>query len=113
MQICKVYERTVLVLGGINEVSLYEHKGNDYVHGMFEYWQTIKSNDLNNFVCFESGHMQYLATSGRESALFHFSDNEFQYNSETEDFFNGKQFISYCFASEKDGTIVVKLRLKI
>ncbi|KAF7383967.1 hypothetical protein HZH68_014724 [Vespula germanica] len=97
MQICKVYERTVLVLGGINEVLLYEHKGNDYVYGMFEYWQTIKSNDLNNFVCFESGHMQYLATSGRESALFHFSDNEFQYNSETEDFFNGKQFISYCF----------------
>ncbi|KAL2738006.1 hypothetical protein V1478_002092 [Vespula squamosa] len=88
MRICKVYERTLLALGGINEVLLYEHKGNDYVHGMFEFWQTIKSNDLNNFVCFESGHTQYLATSGRESALFRFSDNEFQYNSESEDFFN-------------------------
>ncbi|XP_035739608.1 uncharacterized protein LOC118449304 [Vespa mandarinia] len=88
MQICKVYEHIILALNGINEVLLYEHNGNNYVHGTFEFWQTIKSNDLNNFVCFESGHMQYLATSGRESALFHFLDNEFQYNSETEDFFN-------------------------
>lgn len=101
MRICKVYEHTILALGGTNEVILYEHKGNDYVHGMFKYWQTIISNDLNNFVCFESGHMHYLATSGRESALFHFLDNEFQYNSESEGFFNGKHILLLIISRRK------------
>ncbi|XP_043498808.1 uncharacterized protein LOC122522070 [Polistes fuscatus] len=88
MQLCKVYEHTMLALLGENEVLLYERKENDDDHGTFELWQTIKSNDLNNFICFESGHAQYLATSGKESALFYFADNAFQYNSKTEDFFN-------------------------
>ncbi|KAI4488054.1 hypothetical protein M0804_004902 [Polistes exclamans] len=88
MQLCKVYEHTVLALLGKNEVFLYEQKENDDDHGTFELWQTIKSNNLNNFICFKSGHAQYLATSGKESALFYFADNAFQYNSKTEDFFN-------------------------
>ncbi|KAK2582473.1 hypothetical protein KPH14_004779 [Odynerus spinipes] len=88
MQICKIYEHALLALRGTNDVLLYEHVGRDYIHGQFEPSQTIKSNDLKNFICFESGYMQYLATSGPESALFNFFDNEFQYSSETEDFFN-------------------------
>ncbi|XP_014603353.1 PREDICTED: uncharacterized protein LOC106786456 [Polistes canadensis] len=95
MQLCKVYEHTVLALLGKNEVFLYEQKENDDDYGTFELWQTIKSNNLNNFICFESGHAQYLATSGKESALFYFADNAFQYNSKTENIFNAFSEIAW------------------
>lgn len=49
--------------------------------------QTIKSYNLNNFISFESGYLQFLSISGPEAGLFLFEDGEFQFNTESESSF--------------------------
>lgn len=62
---------------------LYEYR-DTAASSIFQELQTIKSHDLKNFVCFESGYLQFLAISGPEAGLFHFFEGEFQYNTESE-----------------------------
>ncbi|XP_076237942.1 female sterile (1) Nasrat [Calliopsis andreniformis] len=87
IQVCSIYENIFLALQGASEVYLYEYK-NTTEASIFQELQTIKSQDLKNFVCFESGYLQFLAISGPEAALFHFFEGEFQYNAESESSFD-------------------------
>ncbi|CAD1475888.1 unnamed protein product, partial [Heterotrigona itama] len=83
IQICPTDENTLLALQGSNDISLYEYK-NTVEGSIFQNLQTIKSYNLRNFVCFDSGYFQFLSTSGPEAGLFHFVDGEFQFNAESE-----------------------------
>ncbi|XP_076659708.1 female sterile (1) Nasrat [Halictus rubicundus] len=83
IQVCPIYETVFLVLQGLSDVTLYEYRDNA-LGNIFQETQTIKSHDLRNFVCFESGYLQFLAVSGPEAGLFHFLEGEFQYNTESE-----------------------------
>lgn len=83
IQMCSIYESISLALQSINGIFLYEYK-NTSQGSIFRKLQTIKSHNLNNFVCFESGYLQFLAISGPEAALFHFEDDEFKFNVESE-----------------------------
>ncbi|KYQ51518.1 hypothetical protein ALC60_09391 [Trachymyrmex zeteki] len=82
IQVCPIYGRTVLAFQGIENVILYESKHEDKLC-QYKKLEVIKSNKLANFVCFESGYIEYLAISGGKPRLFHFFENEFQDNSET------------------------------
>lgn len=86
IQVFNIYETVSLALQGANDVFLYEYKnimeGNDILQR-----QTIKSYNLNNFICFESGYLQFLSISGPEAGLFLFEDGEFQFNTESESSF--------------------------
>ncbi|KYM97637.1 hypothetical protein ALC62_11932 [Cyphomyrmex costatus] len=82
IQVCPIYGRIVLAFQGIDSVVLYESKHEDKLC-QYKKLEVIKSNKLANFVCFESGYIEYLAISGEKSRLFHFFENEFQNNSET------------------------------
>ncbi|XP_076621665.1 female sterile (1) Nasrat [Colletes latitarsis] len=84
IEVCTIYESIVLALQGVSDVFLYEYR-DTAMGGVF---QTIKSQDLKNFVCFESGYIQFLAISGPEAGLFHFFEGEFQYNTESESNFD-------------------------
>jgi len=79
----------VLAFQGIDSVILYESKHEDKLC-QFEKLEIIKSNKLANFACFESGYVEYLAIGGEEPRLFHFFENEFQNNAETNLHFDGK-----------------------
>lgn len=92
IQICSIYGRSVLVFQGIDNIVLYKSK-NDHDLCQFEKFETIKSNNLTNFVCFESGYIEYLAIGGKKADLFRFSENEFQNNVETDLHFNGNPMI--------------------
>ncbi|XP_043789658.1 uncharacterized protein LOC122713359 [Apis laboriosa] len=87
IQVINIYETVSLVLRGENDVFLYEYRnmmeGNDILER-----QTIKSYNLNNFICFESGYLQFLSISGPEAGLFLFEDGEFQFNTESESSFD-------------------------
>nr|XP_031838334.1 uncharacterized protein LOC116429477 [Nomia melanderi] len=83
MQICPIYETMSFALQGDSDVFLYEYK-DITVDTIFQPLQTIKSQDLRNLVCFESGYLQFLAISGPEAGLFHFFEGEFHYNVESE-----------------------------
>lgn len=91
IQVINIYETVSLILRGENDVFLYEYRnmmeGNDILER-----QTIKSYNLNNFICFESGYLQFLSISGPEAGLFLFEDGEFQFNTESESSF-GKIYI--------------------
>lgn len=89
VQVCPIYGRTVLAFQGIDSVVLYESK-NENKLCQFEEMEVIKSNKVTNFACFESGYTEYLVISGEEPRLFHFFENEFQDNAETNLHFNGK-----------------------
>lgn len=83
IQVCTIYETVTLVLQGVNDVFLYtEYRNIMEGNGVLER-QTIKSYNLNNFVCFESGYLQFLSISGPEAGLFLFEDGEFQFNTES------------------------------
>ncbi|KYM93270.1 hypothetical protein ALC53_00206, partial [Atta colombica] len=82
VQVCPIYGRTVLAFQGIESVILYESKHEDKLC-QYKKLEVIKSNKLANFVCFESGYIEYLAISGGKPRLFHFFENEFQNNSDT------------------------------
>ncbi|KYN38109.1 hypothetical protein ALC56_07509 [Trachymyrmex septentrionalis] len=82
IQVCPIYGRTVLAFQGIESVILYESKHEDKLC-QYKKLEVIKSNKLANFVCFESGYVEYLAISGGKPRLFHFFENEFQDNSDT------------------------------
>ncbi|EGI69366.1 hypothetical protein G5I_01903 [Acromyrmex echinatior] len=82
VQVCPIYGRTVLAFQGIESVILYESKHEDKLC-QYKKLEIIKSNKLANFVCFESGYVEYLAISGGKPRLFHFFENEFQDNSDT------------------------------
>lgn len=86
VQACSIYESIFLALQGSNEVFLYEYI-NTARGSIFQELQPIKSQDLKNFVCFESGYLQFLAISGPEAGMFHFFEGEFRYNSESESSF--------------------------
>jgi len=93
VQVCPIYGRTVLAFQGIESVILYESKHEDKLC-QYKKLEVIKSNKLANFVCFESGYIEYLAISGEKPRLFHFFENEFQDNSDTNLHFDGKMIIS-------------------
>lgn len=92
VQVCPISERTVLAFRKVDSVVLYEAKKEDKLC-QFEEFQVIKSNKLANFICFESGYIQYLAIGGQEPRLLYFSESEFQDNGETNLRFNGKKII--------------------
>ncbi|KYN26666.1 hypothetical protein ALC57_03966 [Trachymyrmex cornetzi] len=81
VQVCPIYGRTVLAFQGIESVILYESKHEDKLC-QYKKLEVIKSNKLANFVCFESGYVEYLAISGGKPRLFHLFENEFQDNSD-------------------------------
>ncbi|CAK9817947.1 hypothetical protein ANTQUA_LOCUS9611 [Anthophora quadrimaculata] len=87
IQLCHIYESVSFALQGEDDVFLYEYR-NTTVESIFHKLQTIKSNDLKNFVCFESGYLSFLAMSGPEAGLFHFVDDEFLFNTESESSFD-------------------------
>lgn len=89
VQFCPISGHTVLAFRRVDSVVLYEAKKEDKLC-QFEEFQVIKSNKLANFICFESGHIQYLAIGGQEPRLLHFSESEFQDNGETHLHFSGK-----------------------
>lgn len=86
IQVFNIYETVSLALRGENDIFLYECRnmmeGNDILKR-----QTIKSYNLNNFISFESGYLQFLSISGPEAGLFLFEDGEFQFNTESESSF--------------------------
>lgn len=75
----------------MNDISLYEYRPTTEGR-IFQNLQTIESYNLKNFVCFESGYLPFLATSGPEAGLFHFVDGEFQFNTESESNFGKTKF---------------------
>lgn len=79
---------------GINSIILYKSKI-EHELCQLEKFETIKSNKLTNFICFESGYIEYLAIGGKEMRLFRFSENEFQDNVETDLHFNGNMMIIF------------------
>ncbi|OAD53575.1 hypothetical protein WN48_09737 [Eufriesea mexicana] len=83
IQVCSVYENILLAVQTANDVLLYEYR-NTMETNIFQNVQTIKSQDLQNFVCFESGYLQFLAISGPEAGLFHSVNGEFQFNTDSE-----------------------------
>lgn len=83
IQLCSVYETILLAVQTSNDVLLYEY-GSTMEMNILQEVQSIKSQDLQNFICFESGYLQFLAISGPEAGLFHFTDGEFQFNTESE-----------------------------
>nr|XP_003700076.1 PREDICTED: uncharacterized protein LOC100883089 [Megachile rotundata] len=87
IQVCSIYESVSIALQGKDEISLFEYKGTIF-GDTFQELKTIKSHNLNNFACFESGYLQFLAISGPEAGLFHFIEGEFQYNTESEPSFD-------------------------
>lgn len=92
VQICSIYGHSVLGFQGIDNIILYKSK-NEHKLCQFEKFEIIKSNKLTNFVCFESGYIEYLAIGGKETRLLRFSENEFQNNAETDLHFNGNPYI--------------------
>ncbi|CAL7939823.1 unnamed protein product [Xylocopa violacea] len=87
IQLCPIYESMSLALHSANGVLLYKYR-NTIERTIFEELQIVRSYDLNNFVCFESGYVQFLAISGPEAGLFHFVDGEFQFSTESEPSFD-------------------------
>nr|XP_034171205.1 uncharacterized protein LOC117600218 [Osmia lignaria] len=87
IQVCSIYESISLALRGVNDVRLYEYKATT-VESIFQGLQTIKSHDLSNFVCFDSGYLQFLAISGPEAGLFNWIEGEFRYNTDSESNFD-------------------------
>ncbi|KZC06056.1 hypothetical protein WN55_07142 [Dufourea novaeangliae] len=83
IQVCPNHESISLALQGVRDVILYEFRDTT-VSSVIHELQTIKSHDLKNFVCFESGYLQFLAISGPEASLFHYFEGEFHYNTESE-----------------------------
>lgn len=69
----------MLAFQGIDNVILYESKNEDKLYH-FEKLKAIDSNEFANFVCFESGYIEYLAIGGKELRLLHFFENDFQDN---------------------------------
>ncbi|XP_029168323.1 uncharacterized protein LOC114938508 isoform X3 [Nylanderia fulva] len=94
VQICSIYGSSVLAFQGINNIILYKSK-NERKSCQFEKFEIIESNELRNFVCFESGYIEYLAIGGKETRLLRFSENEFQNNVETDLHFNDTTDISW------------------
>lgn len=78
---------------GNNSIILYKSKNHELCQ--LEKFETIKSNKLTNFVCFESGYIEYLAIGGKETRLFRFSENEFQDDVEMDLHFNGNIMIIF------------------
>ncbi|XP_076763161.1 female sterile (1) Nasrat [Xylocopa sonorina] len=87
LQLCPIYESMSLALHSANGVLFYKYR-NTIERTIFEELQVVRSYDLNNFVCFESGYVQFLAISGPEAGLFHFVDGEFQFSTESEPSFD-------------------------
>ncbi|KAL6423512.1 hypothetical protein ACFW04_010230 [Cataglyphis niger] len=94
IQICSIYGRSLLGFQGIDSIILYKSKI-EHELCQLEKFETIKSNKLTNFICFESGYIEYLAIGGKEMRLFRFSENEFQDNVETDLHFNDTTEISW------------------
>lgn len=74
---------------GTDSIVLYKSKSDDELC-QYEKFDTIKSNNLTNFVCFESGNIEYLAIGGKKTHLLRLSENEFQNNVEADLHLNGK-----------------------
>lgn len=74
----------------------YEYEVNENGEGLFQERQNVTSNYLHNYVCFESGYIRYLVTSGPEAALFDFFESQFQHDSHFERIFNSKQLFFLC-----------------
>lgn len=89
VQVCPIYGNTVLALRTNDSVVLYASRSEDK-HCKYEKLEVIESRELANFVCFESGYIEYLAIAGRETHLFHFFEDEFQDNIEKDLLHDGK-----------------------
>ncbi|XP_017890059.1 uncharacterized protein LOC108630960, partial [Ceratina calcarata] len=87
IQVCPIHETASLAVQGSNHVLFYEDR-NVTEGSSFRELQSIKSYNLSNFVCFESGYLSFLAISGPEAGLFHFVNDEFEFNTESESNFD-------------------------
>ncbi|EFN84070.1 uncharacterized protein LOC105183598 [Harpegnathos saltator] len=88
VQVCPFYDSTILALQTNDSIVLYVARDDD-VHCKYEEFEVIETKQLANFVCFESGYIEYLAIAARKARLFHFFENEFQDNAETSLLFDG------------------------
>lgn len=81
IQVCPIYENTILGLQEYGRIDVYKFENGDKSCRL-EKFDAIKSDNLTNFVCFGSGHIEYLAISGQEPRLLHSFENEFQENTD-------------------------------
>ncbi|KAG7197315.1 hypothetical protein KM043_018433 [Ampulex compressa] len=88
MQVCSNYESVILGFQGRDDIILYEYTEIPTEQGRFQYQQTIKSHDLKNFICFESGYLQYLVISGPQAGLYSLFEDEYEYNEESAENFD-------------------------
>ncbi|OXU21662.1 hypothetical protein TSAR_016063 [Trichomalopsis sarcophagae] len=91
LQLCPPKEDTVMIsLLGKNHVKLYEYKDQNIIKCTFKEIKSITLSELTNVVCFQSGYINYLATSGLTSNLFKLlKKNNFHNDEEMEDIFHG------------------------
>ncbi|XP_032684825.1 uncharacterized protein LOC116850535 [Odontomachus brunneus] len=97
VQVCPIYGGTVLAFRTNDSVVLYASQNEDALC-KYEEFEVIETNELANFVCFESGHIEYLVIAGKEAHLFHFLENEFHDNGEADLAFSGITGISWITA---------------
>ncbi|XP_014477138.1 PREDICTED: uncharacterized protein LOC106745761 [Dinoponera quadriceps] len=97
IEVCSIYGSTVLAFQANASVVLYASRNED-THCKYEESAVLDSHELANFVCFESGYIEYLATAGREVHLFRFFENDFQDNAETDQFYNETTRVSWVTA---------------
>ncbi|XP_012274820.1 uncharacterized protein LOC105696704 [Orussus abietinus] len=88
IHVSHLHEHTMVVLEGSNNVLLYEFRNVAVKDGELSQFQNITSNGLKNVLLFESGYTQYLAISGPEAGLYIFYENEFQFDSTSENLFD-------------------------
>lgn len=90
INVCPAREdRTTISLFNKDFVLLYEYKDEDVNKCVFKEVQQITMNGLINTVCFSSGYMHYLATSGATSHLFKYESNTFMNDKTIEHVFRG------------------------
>lgn len=89
-QVCPSHEETTMItLTSKDHVTLYEYKDEYIAKCIFKNVQNITINNLINLVCFESGNVHYLATSGSISNLFKLNNNHFFRDESMTEIFNG------------------------
>ncbi|XP_043288251.1 uncharacterized protein fs(1)N [Venturia canescens] len=88
IHVCPSHDNAMIVFRRKNNVITYEFEFNENGEGLFQEHQNVTSNNLRNLVCFESGHVRYLVTSGPEAALFDLVESEFQHDPYSERVFN-------------------------
>lgn len=78
LKICPIGDSSIIALVSSDSVRLYEFDNDQECS--IQGTQIIAAKDIENAVCFESGHMSYLAISGSEPAIYTHYEDEFQIN---------------------------------